>query len=194
MASSTASQLVTTGVGAVAVSANLSGLSPGTTYYYRVQAQDTATGAGVAGSIKSFKTTVPLKQINSTMRWNFLAYTKYVKVAALSVVNAPVGASVTVVCSGKGCPFGSHSQTARAPKPSCSGKGKKRKCEKPKTLANVNLVDLFKHRKLGYGAKVTVRLTERGYVGKEYVFNMSRSISPTIGCLAPGSTTPGQNC
>jgi hypothetical protein len=58
----------------------------------------------------------------------------------------------------------------------------------------VNLARPFKHRHLAYGTRITVRITRSGYIGKAYVFKMGRSVQPKIGCLAPGSSTPGKGC
>jgi len=43
-------------------------------------------------------------------------------------------------------------------------------------------------------AVVTVKITSRGWVGKEYVFHMSDAGKPQIGCLAPGGSTLGKGC
>jgi hypothetical protein len=184
-AQTTAQQVVGAGTAAVAVPANLSGLKPGKKYYFRVVAANSVTGASASGSILSFTTKVPLKHINATMAWTFPLFRKYATVTQLMVDGVPLGATVTVTCRGHGCPFGTRRTVAggaRCAARRCTGK------------ANVNLARPFKHRHLAYGTRITVRITRSGYIGKAYVFKMGRSVQPKIGCLAPGSSTPGKGC
>jgi hypothetical protein len=184
---STPVQVVPTGIGAVSISANLSGLKPGTTYYVRIEGVNTASGAAVGGQILSFTTTVPLKRISSSMIWTFPLYRHYATVTQLEVLRAPVGAKIGVVCKGQGCPRAA-TKTVTAPK--CR---RGTKCRPPSTV-NVSIVGLFRGRRLAYGDTVRVDITQAGAIGKVYVFKIERSVNPTITCLAPWSTKPGVGC
>jgi hypothetical protein len=186
-ATSTSVQVVGSGTSNVPVSANLTGLSAGKKYYYRVRATNASTGVTTTGAIKSFTTHVPLKRINATMEWAFAPSRTFASVTRLQIMGVPVGASVTVVCHGGGCPYASRSTKARAPK--CKGK----QCKAPRTIS-INLAPPFKGRHLADKTRLTIRITDRGYIGKAYVFTIGRSVNPIIGCLAPGSTTPGKGC
>jgi hypothetical protein len=191
---SSASQVVPTGVGAAPVSANLTGLTPGTKYYYRVEGVNTASGQAVAGQIMSFTTSVPLGRISSTMTWTFPLFKKFATLTQFEVLRAPIGAKIVELCNGKGCPFASKTVAVTEPVV-CKGKGKAKKC-KPATApsTNVDLSKPFKGRHLAYGDKLTVQISRTGYIGKVYAFKIAKSVNPVIGCLAPGSSTAGQGC
>lgn len=174
----TSPQVVPTGLGAVAVSAPLSGLRPNTRYYFRVEATDAALSTTVSGAITSFRTSVPLRRINAVMTWTFaLRHGRWV-VRQLQVMRAPRGSSIEVICRGKGCP---HRATLHV-RPHHGSAG------------TVNLVKLFAHRKIARGASLTVEIVGTGYIGKVYVFHFTGGVQPRIGCLSPGGSTPNVGC
>jgi len=110
------------------------------------------------------------------------------------VINgARIGATVTVRCVGKGCPFGKATTIVTKPKP-CK-RTKKHKC--PTTHpGTVNLVRRFLNRRLNPGTQITVQITQPGWIGKYYLFTMRARRAPSIaiGCVAPGGSRLGVGC
>jgi streptogramin lyase len=194
-ATSTAPQVVPTGLGAVAVSTSIAGLTPSTRYYFRVVATDTATGAGVNGSTVSFTTAAPLRRVDATMSWDIPPRGHRFVVKHLLVVKAPGGARITVLCHGGGCPFASRS---RAVPTSVSVRrcahGRCRTVRRRVTLLNVELARLFSGHLLAPRTKLTVRIEKASWIGKVYLYTLKSGIQPEINCLQPGSTQPGAGC
>jgi hypothetical protein len=124
------------------------------------------------------------------MLWAFDSQASYATVSQLVVNDAPVGGQIAIVCRGRGCP---RERTLRinAPKVRCKVKHGKRSCAKPLSQVTDRLTALFAHARLAYGAMLTVRITKANDIGKVFVFTMHHSgATPTISCLAPGSTKP----
>ncbi len=94
---------------------------------------------------------------------------------------APIGAKVTVRCSGRGCPFKKSSRIARPPKKSSS-------------KATVALVRFrrMERRLLRGGTTVAVSVTRAGWVGKYTRWTIRKSKPPKRRdlCLPPGTSTP----
>ena len=65
-ATATTLQSVPSSVGAVPMSARVSGLAPHTTYYYRIRALNSTTGVTVNGSVRKF-TTAQMARTLSTL-------------------------------------------------------------------------------------------------------------------------------
>jgi hypothetical protein len=117
-------------------------------------------------------------------RWHATATSTTVR--TLSVTNIPAGATITVTCTGNGCRFTSKKITYK------------------KAMATEALARLFNTTKKSKGtkktikvvsrlrppAKVEIRITQPGHVGKALVFTVRKSKSPSLvsSCLAPGST------
>ena len=103
-------------------------------------------------------------------RWQFGAH--FTAVQALVVRNAPAGARISATCKGGGCPF----------------KGTKRLTVK-RDLAPTSLLRFFHHAKLRAGARVTLRITHGGFVGRTYAYRIRIGDLPalTTTCRNPGS-------
>ncbi len=189
-ATATRLQSVPSSVGAVPFSARLSGLAPHTTYYYRIRALNSTTGATISGAVRSFTTTRPVGRVVATMQWNFDSHAHYATVNELIVNDAPVGGRIALSCHGRGCPR-DRTLSIKAPKPHCKVKHGKRSCAKPATEVTEHLTGLFAHVRLAYGAKLTVRITKPNDFGKMFVLTMRPpGAASNIYCPAPGSTKP----
>jgi DNA-binding beta-propeller fold protein YncE len=148
-----------------------------------------ATSPNGTASSRTAKVTVnALGQITSSLTWSFPPHQKSVSVASLVAHLLPLGTSVQIVCSGRGCPFKKHTIVAAAPK--C----KRGKSCRPPAKVDVALTAQFRHHQLAFGTQLTVRFLKPGWIGRVYVFTISSSNTPQISCLAPGSTVPGKGC
>lgn len=94
----------------------------------------------------------------------------YTTASSLSVQPVPRGATVGVVCLGRGCPFRHRSVTARR--------------------LHVSLTGLFGRHHLRPGTRVTFEITASRQVGERlsYILQARGTVrKPTIMCVAPGS-------
>jgi putative metal-binding protein/hemolysin type calcium-binding protein len=105
-----------------------------------------------------------------TTGWQFGAH--YTAVRALVVRNAPARARIATRCKGGGCPF----------------KGTKKVTVK-RALKPTSLLRFFHHAKLRAGARVTVRITAAGFVGRTYAYRIRIGDLPALSttCRDPGS-------
>jgi hypothetical protein len=96
------------------------------------------------------------------------------RVASLRVTSLRRGDRVQVTCKGKGCAFKKKTRTAR------------------KGQSKMQLVKLFKKRRLRGGARVDVRVTREGYLGKRARFRISRRgrVKVSLGCLTFDTAKP----
>jgi hypothetical protein len=189
-ATATKLQSVPSGVGPVPISARLSGLTPSTTYYYRIRALNSTTSATATGSVLKFTTPRPFGRIVATMLWAFDPHARNVTVGELVVNDAPVGGRIVIGCHGNGCPR-ARTLSINAPKARCKVSRGKRSCAKPVSQATEHLTTLFAHVRLAYGAKLGVRIIKTNDIGKVFMFTIRRGgVAPTISCLAPESTKP----
>jgi hypothetical protein len=127
----------------------------------------------------------PTGFVSSLMTWTFQFKPHYTQVRTLSVTGIQPGLTISVGCSGSGCPKHPYLHTV-----------KRASCSKHRVCKNVNLARRFTHRKLGPGAKLTVRLTHPGWLGKYYAFVVRPGREPKIdtACLAVGQAKPGAGC
>jgi hypothetical protein len=96
------------------------------------------------------------------------------------IVRAPVGATITVECDGRGCPLRRQTRLAKA---------------NPRSpAATTRLVRLrrLERRRLRAGARVTVLVSRPGAIGKYSRFRVRRGRPPkrTDSCVAPGTVSP----
>ena len=129
--------------------------------------------------------------ISVTMQWTFTFTPTYTQPLVLSVDGAPGGATILLECRGHGCPFAARS-IATEPTHRCDSKGRRR-CGPP---GSVNLLKWLGHRRLRVGARIVVRISKPGWVGKEYVFVVRARRVPRvqITCPEPGNSSPGTAC
>jgi hypothetical protein len=119
----------------------------------------------------------PVGAITATMSWTFHYTRRYTEIRALSLRGAAAGSSVTISCSGRGCPFESASRSVR------SG-------------GTVDLDGRLQGRRLAPGTTVEIAVRRLRYTGKHYTFRFRAGHPPVvrISCLAQGSDTPGVGC
>lgn len=163
-------------------------ITPGTT---TITATDVSSAQTVSGAAVLTQTPAPSLVNIATMQWTFFYTRSYTVVRSLVLNGAPSGASISVVCSGAGCPFTSlRLKTDKQPK--CSSRAH-RPCRSGSSLV---LTPGLARRQLHRGAKLSVLIARRGWIGKYYSFRMRSSTGPVIkiSCLAPGSTRPGAGC
>jgi hypothetical protein len=127
----------------------------------------------------------PTGYVSSLMTWTFNFTPSYTRVATLTVTGVHPGLTISVGCSGSGCPKHRYLDTI-----------KRAACGKHDTCKNVNLAKRLNGDKLGVGATLTVRLTHPGWLGKYYSFVVRPGREPKIdtACLAVGQTKPGAGC
>jgi hypothetical protein len=111
------------------------------------------------------------------------AVVKAAVVNQMVVTRVPTGASVSVDCSGNGCPF-RHWRKVKLAK--LHGK------HPPKTRT-VNLTKMFASKTLPYGTQVVVAVTAPQTIGRylRFTIGSGKSAKLRAGCLAPGIRTPG---
>jgi Bacterial Ig-like domain (group 3) len=127
----------------------------------------------------------PTGFVSSLMTWTFHFKPRYTRVTTLTVTGVQPGLTISVRCSGSGCPKHRYLNTIT-----------RAACGKHDTCQNVNLAKHFSGRKLGVGARVTVRLTHPGWLGKYYAFVVRHGHKPKIdtACLAVGQAKPDAGC
>jgi hypothetical protein len=129
--------------------------------------------------------------ISVTMQWTFTFTPTYAQPLVLAVDGAPSGATILLKCRGHGCPFAARSIATDATH-RCGSKPR-RHCGPPKSI---NLLKWFGHRRLRVGARIVVRISKPGWVGKQYVFVVRARRVPRvqITCPEPGESSPGTAC
>jgi hypothetical protein len=127
----------------------------------------------------------PTGYVSSLMSWTFDFEPQYTRVTALAVTSVQPGLTISVGCSGSGCPHRGYIDTV-----------KRAACGKADTCRSVNLAERFTRRRLGVGTTLTVRLTHPGWLGKYYSFVVRGGRAPKIdiACLAVGQAKPGAGC
>lgn len=152
---------------------------------------DSSASAAQTVSVSS-KPAVVLGTINSTMQWTFYYTSRFTKVMALAVVQAPVGATVVIECQGHGCPFKRRSEKVTRLKHCPPGP---QGCH-PSSTRRFKLTRGLAGHKLRIGTKLTIEIVQHEWVGKYYRFTIRRSHTPRtqIACLAPGGTRPNVGC
>jgi hypothetical protein len=114
----------------------------------------------------------PYATLPSLISANWRLARSYTRLRALIVRNAPKGARIALSCKGDGCPF----------------RGTRR-ATVPRDLAPVALQRPFRRARLRSGARVVVRITARGTIGRTFTYTMQpRALPETrVVCRAPGA-------
>jgi len=101
----------------------------------------------------------------------------------LLTVNAPVSATLTITCRGKGCPFRSYRRTLDS---------KQQGSSKEPDLTRSIRIKHFRRELLRAGAKVQVFITKDDAIGKYTRFKVRRNRGPARldRCLVPRTKTP----
>jgi len=116
----------------------------------------------------------PYPRITATVVNGFTAFGSYTRVDTLKVKGIPSGATVTVTCSGGGCPK----------------KGFRRRLTRRAALLDVRRT--YRSARLRSGARLELRITRPRYIGRVVRFTMRRGALPKAAslCLPPGRTKP----
>jgi streptogramin lyase len=128
--------------------------------------------------------------LGATITWLF--HSRRI-VEEMLVNHLPVGGEIEVRCVGRGCPFLRWHAAVVA-----SGNCHKKHCPRRKGVvgASTNLASLFRGRRLAGGARISVTVTDAGFLGKRFVFvvHAKRPPDEQIECLSPGSSTQPSQC
>jgi hypothetical protein len=145
----------------------------------------TAAYAGDANFAASTSSTgalldVVAGRVNPSLSWTFFYTPAYTKVLVLMVGHVLRGARVRVTCTGRGCPRISRAVAVRHSTLRADG---------------VDLITLFRDRRLRPGTVIAVTVERRGWIGKRYAFRVRAGRAPrlTITCQVPGMA-PGAGC
>jgi hypothetical protein len=156
-----------------------------------VIATDTSVNPPISGEASLTETSAPSLLAKTTMQWSFFFAPKYSKVLSLLVNGAPIGSEIQMFCHGRGCPFKrwfeaivGHARCKRHAHRHCLPR---------------NTYDLsapLRGKRLRPHARLVVEITQRGWIGKYYSFQVRSRKAPKIqiSCVAPQGTTPGQGC
>jgi hypothetical protein len=133
--------------------------------------------------------TGPRGAVTSIVQWKFAYHPSYTRVMVLRATGILQGMTLRLTCTGRGCPFARRATSTRA---SCAGVSRS-SCS---TSSSIDLSPAFSHRRLRAGARITIRITRRNWVGKYYSFEIVARKPPSVAlsCLAPGSRLPGVGC
>ena len=95
----------------------------------------------------------------------------------LVVNEVPAGATVTVTCKGRGCPFKSRTFAASR-------------------TGTATATKTFARKRLRPGVVLEVRITKPGAIGRVLTYKLVRGKVPKalIQCLAVGATKPAKSC
>jgi hypothetical protein len=115
----------------------------------------------------------PLPKLGARLILEARAGRRLTTLTTFAVSRLKGGERVAISCRGKGCPA-------------------KGKVVKSAPRGRVSFMKPFRGRHLAVGAKVTVRMTKRGFIGRVTTATMRASKQPRITrlCLAPGRTKP----
>ncbi len=125
--------------------------------------------------------------VRATMTWSFGWARAYTVVESLVVHKLPDGAMVGVVCRGRGCPFAKRHFVTGA----VVGGGKSCKGGKCHSLGgrsprgSLDITGLFKRRRLGVGAHITLAITKKGWTGKSFAFTIRTNKTPSVEITCP---------
>lgn len=153
---------------ASAASHTLSGLRPGV-HTFVLEAVDAAGHVAVASrSFAVAERPLPRLDLNVTREW-LLWNDGRTSVDRLIVRRAPAGATVTVRCRGRGCPFRTRRIAA--------------------SKRRLRLTGLFGKRKLRPGTSIEIAIAKEGHVGRMYRYVLRARKSPrvVIRCVPPGA-------
>lgn len=191
-------------------------------HWYAVQVGGTGTPQGGAVQVKFDYQPPPKLDADAVLTWKKPPGGK-VKVVKL-VVSAPTGAKVSISCTKHGCkapraftvkktqafqPIGAVGPAAKAPAgvrmTAASSSGSVAAVDSADSPARFQAkaqvraakkYRLLKGRTLKAGAKLIIRVTAPGYIGKYFSYPISRNgvSAKTISCTNPSSTKPRKKC
>jgi hypothetical protein len=169
----------------------------------------------------SYKLRKPARVGSSSTRANLVWLTNPLRVKQLYITNVPRGARLKLRCTKHACKkksirvkrkptvAGKFAAPSASWKPgAASGPAQMRRALgpafgsspraafKPIVHESAKRVTLLKNKKVKRGAKIELRLTSFGHIGRYYRWNVKRNkITPQINrCMKPGSSKPRKKC
>jgi Bacterial Ig domain/PKD domain len=138
------------------------------------------------------KVTYPRMKVD--LHYTYTATQSSLVFTSMTVAGVPLGARLTLVCGGHGCPLGKP-VVVKAPS-GCQGKrcGKKRQTSALKTR-NIDLTRYLHGRHFPVGSRLTMLVRKRQWVGEVVTLTFGEhGPAKRTACLAPGKTRPGKGC
>jgi hypothetical protein len=151
-------------------------------HWYAIQVGGSGPSSGQI-QVKYFLKKPPSVSGQAFLFWN----SKPLKITKMFVKSVPRGQRIKVSCTKHACP----TKTIKVKsKPAAPGKVQQIVREAK------GQVSIFKNQKVKKGAKIELRITRPGYIGKYYVWTVAASSisSATTRCMNPGSTKPRKKC
>jgi hypothetical protein len=120
----------------------------------------------------------PFAQLGAVVINQWVVTSRFARLTQLTVHNAPKGARIALTCKGRGCP---------------TRKTRRRKVSRE--LQRIDLRRAFRRARLGFGTRLTLRITAPQTVGRTYTYVVRRGQLPlrTTVCRAPGQSK-GRSC
>lgn len=117
----------------------------------------------------------PFERVNAAVSFSFRFSGPRTTVSSIKVAKIASHTKLKLTCKGRGCAF-------------------KSKTQKPKR--STSLAKLFKGRRLGVGAKITLTLSKTGQISQVVVFTTRRSNVPAVTqrCQLPGKKKTQSSC
>jgi hypothetical protein len=115
----------------------------------------------------------PFAQLGAVVSNQWVVTRSFARLTSLVVHNAPKRARIALTCKGRGCP---------------SRKTRRRTVSRE--LQKIVLHRAFRHARLRFGTRLTLRITAAGTIGRTYTYVVKRGELPrrTTTCRAPGQT------
>jgi hypothetical protein len=119
------------------------------------------------------------------------------RISDMYVKSVPKGQKITLSCTKHAC---SKRRISVRSKPAATSSGKRFAKASSAFRAVVReakgRVEVLKNHKVKAGAKIELRLSRPGFIGKYYVWSVSKNgiSAATTLCMNPGSTTPRKRC
>ena len=156
---------------------------------YPISASFSGSGSLLSSKSGSQLVTVgaPSGFVTAYLAWTFNFTPSYTRVLGLQASQMTAGSSITLLCSGGGCPFKRRDIAVRA---HCVTVKKHKRCSAPSA---VDLARVLHGRHLRPGATLKIDITHRSWLGKYYRFAFRARTKPqtTVGCLDVSSLQPG---
>ena len=132
----------------------------------------------------------PTGLVTSLMQWIFHYHLSYTKIGSLIATGLSPQTTISLVCTGPGCPFHRHTVAVATGRHCTGGTGA---CSTP---SSIDLTPIFRGAHLRVGTTITVRISHTGWLGKYYRFVIVAGQRPQIieSCLAVDSSRPGVGC
>ena len=141
---------------------------------------------------------VAAPQVPTSFPFGYSLFRDGTMFTSLKAKKVPKGATLTVTCKGRGCPFGRRTLHPAKKVKVCKAHHKQCKTKAAPPFATFNLIGLLKNRHLPTNTKLTLKVTKPNTIGVTETFTIGKiGKRPKVtgpSCLAPGSNKPGKGC